>query len=237
MKRCNHCGKRKSLSTFNKNRCNKDGLQNQCRVCTKAWGKKYREVCNNSPTFVKHRRINALEYYSKRHKTLAGYLRHIFYKINNRCNNSGNDNYELFGGIGIKCLFGNAKEFVDHIINDLGIKNLDQIKGLLIDRVDITENFAPGNIRFVTTSQNAQSHRKQRTCHGQPTSSCFKGVSFRKDRKKFRAYIKHDDKYIHLGHFTSEIKAAEAYDQRAIELFGDFAVTNQMLGLFDEVTG
>jgi len=37
-----------------------------------------------------------------------------------------------------------------------------------------------------------------------------KGVSWRKDRSKWEAYIKVGDKIKHLGHFTTVKKAAEA---------------------------
>jgi hypothetical protein len=34
-----------------------------------------------------------------------------------------------------------------------------------------------------------------------------------------------------LGRFKSRIAAAQSYDAAAIEMFGEFAVTNQSLGL------
>jgi hypothetical protein len=35
-----------------------------------------------------------------------------------------------------------------------------------------------------------------------------------------------------LGHYANETDAAEAYDARAVELFGEYAVTNHALGLY-----
>jgi hypothetical protein len=44
------------------------------------------------------------------------------------------------------------------------------------------------------------------------------------------ARIQINGKTIHLGYFKSQIEAALAYDLAAIEAYGEFAYTNQMLG-------
>ena len=78
------------------------------------------------------------------------------------------------------------------------------------------------NLRFCTRSQNQQNSRIQKN-----RSSRFKGVSWHKTKKKWCAYIISAVKnQKHLGYFDSEIKAAEAYDMVALEMFGVFAKTN-----------
>ena len=52
----------------------------------------------------------------------------------------------------------------------------------------------------------------------------YKGV-------QIRAFIKDKGKLINLGVFESAEEAALAYDEAAIRLHGDLAVTNQHLGL------
>ena len=57
-------------------------------------------------------------------------------------------------------------------------------------------------------------------------TSKFKGVSWRKDRCKWRAYIVVNYKQKHLGHFASKTRAAKAYNRAALRYFGAFAVLN-----------
>jgi len=83
-----------------------------------------------------------------------------------------------------------------------------------------TLNNTRENLRSCTHSQNLQNRRK----YG--SSSQYKGVSWDKKAKKWAARIMINQKYIHLGYFTNEEKAAKAYDTAAREIFGDFARLN-----------
>ena len=58
------------------------------------------------------------------------------------------------------------------------------------------------------------------------TSSQYKGVSFHKKSRKWRAEIKFNGSAIRLGHFTNEEDAARAYNAKAIELCSEFANLN-----------
>ena len=57
----------------------------------------------------------------------------------------------------------------------------------------------------------------------------FKGVSA--DNGRFRAQITISGKAKFMGLFNAAVEAARAYDQKAIDLFGEFARTNKSLGL------
>ena len=82
------------------------------------------------------------------------------------------------------------------------------------------------NLRVCTVSQNVINSAK-------PTgrySSRYKGVSFDKKKKNnvWRACIWKDNTFHHIGNFLTEIDAAEAYNKRALELFGEFAYLNPL---------
>jgi hypothetical protein len=80
------------------------------------------------------------------------------------------------------------------------------------------------NLRLCTSAENTRNSRNSKSKSG------FKGV--RPHRKKWEARITHNNKQIYLGAFVTPQAAAEAYDKKAIELFGVFACTNKMLGKF-----
>lgn len=67
---------------------------------------------------------------------------------------------------------------------------------------------------------------------GRNNTSGFKGVSFHKGIGKWQAVVKVNFKPKYLGVFDSPKEAALVYDAAAIKHFGEFAKTNQQLGLF-----
>ncbi len=77
------------------------------------------------------------------------------------------------------------------------------------------------NLRVCTREQNKQNSVKRTK-----TSSKFKGVDWYKPYKKWRVRITFEKKPMHIGLYDDEVKAAQAYDQKAIELFGEFANLN-----------
>ena len=57
-------------------------------------------------------------------------------------------------------------------------------------------------------------------------TSVFKGVHWHTKKKRWIAKIMKHGKRIQAGVFTDEVKAAEAYDQLAAEMFGEYAYLN-----------
>jgi hypothetical protein len=97
------------------------------------------------------------------------------------------------------------------------------IEKKLIDHKDRNGlNNQKENLRICTHSKNMQNSNKTRST----TTSDFKGVSFVMSRKKYQSTITLNGKQLFLGYFHSEIDAALAYNEKAIELFGEFANLN-----------
>lgn len=77
------------------------------------------------------------------------------------------------------------------------------------------------NIRLASASQNAANRRPQ------SGSSRFKGVTRSGSKLPlWRVYITANRKRLYLGTFADEIEAAKAYDAKAKELYGEFALLN-----------
>lgn len=145
-KQCTKCGERKSFSAFHKLKSGKYGLHPVCKKCRKIYDQKY---------YQDHQQ-QCLTKDKEYRETIIGCLHGRFTGIKHRCNNLNNINYKNYGGRGIKCLFENADKFVDYIINELQIDP----RGLQIDRIDNNGHYEPGNIRFVTRSENQRNKRK-----------------------------------------------------------------------------
>jgi hypothetical protein len=79
------------------------------------------------------------------------------------------------------------------------------------------------NLRITSSQENSRNSTKKKNC-----LSKYKGVSWRKDRNKWRSYITIDNKYLNLGHFNNEIDAAIAYNNAAKKYFGKFANLNNV---------
>jgi hypothetical protein len=77
------------------------------------------------------------------------------------------------------------------------------------------------NLCICTQSQNSQSKIPQTS-----GASQYKGVYRHKNNGKWRSAITHNKKRFYLGVFSSQVQAAKAYDDKAFELFGDFAYPN-----------
>ena len=99
-------------------------------------------------------------------------------------------------------------------------------EGLVTDHIngDTLDNRRE-NLRICTPSQNAANKR------GVRCSSSYKGVIPNPDKRckrseRWRAQIQHNRKHILIGYFASQVEAAEAYDAKAKELFGEFARIN-----------
>jgi len=79
------------------------------------------------------------------------------------------------------------------------------------------------NLRECTRSQNSMNKGKM-VSEKRQFKSKYKGVC--RNKGLWRARIYKDAKQISLGYFDTEEEAARAYDNKAYELFGNFAALN-----------
>ena len=84
------------------------------------------------------------------------------------------------------------------------------------------------NLRICSRSENNWNRKLSLN-----NTSGYKGVSWHKLMGKWRAKILLRGKSQHLGYFQTPEAAAKAYDAAAIYHFGEFALTNEQLGLFN----
>ena len=101
--------------------------------------------------------------------------------------------------------------------------NIDHVNGNTLDN-------RRANLRACSSTENSYNQKKVLG-----TSSRFKGVTWDKDIKKWRAMIRFQKRLVHLGSFASEIEAALVYDRSALGYFRQFARTNASMGLLGEV--
>lgn len=89
-------------------------------------------------------------------------------------------------------------------------------------------NNTRANLRLATRQHNAANARLSAR-----NKTGYKGVSLTRDSAgcPFTACVVYQKRTIHLGYFANAEEAARAYDAKAVELFGEYARTNAMLGL------
>lgn len=77
------------------------------------------------------------------------------------------------------------------------------------------------NLRVCSASQNQANKVSRSDC-----KNPYKGITFNKKRHRWVAQITKDYKNYNLGMYTTAVDAACAYDDAAVEMFGDFARIN-----------
>lgn len=98
----------------------------------------------------------------------------------------------------------------------LNMYKIDHINGNSLDNRKC-------NLRSCTLSQNQMNRNINKN-----SRSGYKGVSWKSNKKLWRAVIKLNRKSIHLGYFDDKEEAAKAYNNAAIKYFGEFAKLNTL---------
>jgi len=96
--------------------------------------------------------------------------------------------------------------------------------GLLVDHINHNPlDNRKINLRICTISENMRNRKMAKNC-----KSGYKVVCFRKDRNSWIAYIKHSGRSWVLKHCKTKEDAALVYNEKAKELFGEFAYLNKI---------
>ena len=116
------------------------------------------------------------------------------------------------------CLNKNGKKKFYLIHRLLSIQFIDNPnKYELVDHIDNNKlNNDLENLRWINKSGNCRNRIIKNS------SSKYRGVSWNKGHKKWRADIRIDGKSKHLGYFTNEEEASEIYEKKYNEIMNIF---------------
>lgn len=111
-----------------------------------------------------------------------------------------------------------------HILMHRHIAGVMDNKLVVIDHADQNIlNNTIDNLRVCDKSKNGMNQKVSVR-----NTSGYKGVSYRKDRGKYQSYINIDGKRTNLGHYDTAEEAGLSYNNKAVELFGEFALLNNI---------
>jgi hypothetical protein len=79
------------------------------------------------------------------------------------------------------------------------------------------------NLRFCSRSENSANKGKQKN-----STTGYMGVSWNKNRQKYKAYIVCEGTQHELGFYDDKHEAAEAYNKKALLIYGEFAYLNRI---------
>ena len=97
--------------------------------------------------------------------------------------------------------------------------------GMEVDHIDQNPlNNTRENMRLADRASNCKNRGKR----SNGLSSKYLGVSFNKEKGKFTVKLKNNGISIFVGYFTDEKEAAKAYNDKALETFGEFASLNKI---------
>jgi len=146
-------------------------------------------------------------------------LHGIWCQMKGRCNCKTNPGFAYYGGRGVRV----CEEWKDSYDSFRDWANANGYQDRLeLDRINVNGNYEPENCRWATRTQQMRNTRKRVNAK----TSRFKGVSLHSQNKRWIAQIGINKRTIYVGSFDTEEQAALAYDERALQEFGEFANVN-----------
>ena len=106
-----------------------------------------------------------------------------------------------------------AREFLTNTENKAEVDHIDHNRS----------NNCLTNLRWTTAAENQRNSVAKRN-----TTSKYKGVTFNRQHKKWRAQIQPTGNAKHIGYYNSEKEAAIAYNTCAREMYGEYANLNDV---------
>ena len=95
---------------------------------------------------------------------------------------------------------------------------------LTIDHIDQNKlNNKFSNLRLATHHEQGQNKNERIN-----NTSGHRGISWKKDKKKYHARITHYGKKIHIGYYNTLAEAIFARQAKELELFGEFSPLHQL---------
>ena len=107
-------------------------------------------------------------------------------------------------------------KYVHHLVGTMFIPNPENKK--IIGHIDNNRlNNNINNLRYATSQENSMNRKLSSR-----NSSNYKGISYDKQRNKWKAYIRINGKLKHLGYFDNIDDAINARVKKAKEVFGEY---------------
>lgn len=128
----------------------------------------------------------------------------IWLLIRYRCNSEKSDNYENYGGRGIKVC--ERWDKFENFLEDMGPRPSPKHS---VDRIDVNGNYCPENCEWATRHQQSINRRDS-----------IKYTGTTKMGRGFVARIRSGKEKLHLGTFDTVLEAAKAYDDKCEDLHG-----------------
>lgn len=137
-----------------------------------------------------------------------------YQSMKNRCYRISNENYKDYGGRGI-LVCDRWLESFSNFYKDMGEPPSPKHS---LDRIDSEKGYCKTNCKWSTITEQNNNKRLSKDIN----KTGYRGVT--KSRSGYQAMVKR----VYIGHFKTKEEAALAYNQKAIELYGDKAILNEV---------